>query len=107
MLAASAVTWFEIPSKDLARATRFYEDVLGIQLKPDAMGPKMKFSIFPADKGQPTGCVMQAEGYRPSADSTTPIRIDSRMSLPSTASGGPPRKRLTLSAMRISRTFQV
>jgi predicted enzyme related to lactoylglutathione lyase len=71
MLAASAVTWFEIPSKDLARATRFYEDVLGIQLKPDAMGPKMKFSIFPADKGQPTGCVMQADGYRPSADSTT------------------------------------
>ena len=43
-------------------------------------------------------------GSRPSADSTTPIRIDSRMSLPSTASGGPPRKRLTLSAMRISRT---
>src|SRR5262245_35315581 len=71
MLGTSAVTWFEIPSSDLARATRFYEDVLGVELKPDAMGPKMKFSIFPAEKGQPTGCVMQADGYRPSADSTT------------------------------------
>ncbi len=71
MLAASAITWFEIPSKDLDRATRFYEDVLGVKLKPDAMGPSAKFSIFPADKGQPTGCVMHADGYSPSADSTT------------------------------------
>jgi len=71
MLAASAITWFEIPSRDLDHATRFYEDVLGVQLKPDAMGPTMKFSIFPADKGQPTGCVMHADGYRPSAEGTT------------------------------------
>jgi predicted enzyme related to lactoylglutathione lyase len=71
MLAASAITWFEIPSKDLDRATRFYEDVLGVKLKPDAMSPTMKFSIFPADKGQPTGCVMHADSYRPSADGTT------------------------------------
>lgn len=70
MLGKSAVTWFEIPSANLDRATRFYETVLGIKLKPDAMGAT-KFSIFPVEKGQPTGCVMQAEGYRPSADSTT------------------------------------
>ena len=50
------------------------------------------------------GSTKMFSGSSPSADSTTPIRIDSRMSLPSTASGGPPRKRLTLSAMRISRT---
>ncbi len=72
MLAAtSAVTWFEIPSVNLDRATRFYEDVLGVKLKPDAMGPTMKFAIFPADKGQPTGCIMHADGYRPSAEGTT------------------------------------
>jgi hypothetical protein len=70
MLAPSAINWFEIPSKDLARATRFYENVLGVQLKPDTMGPT-KMSLFPADKGQPSGCVIHADGYRPSAESTT------------------------------------
>jgi uncharacterized protein len=70
MLGSSAITWFEIPSKDLDRATRFYEDVLGVQLKPDAMGP-MKMSLFPAEKGQPSGCVIHADGYRPGAESTT------------------------------------
>jgi len=66
----SAVTWFEIPSANLDRATRFYESVLGIKLKSDAMGP-MQMSVFPVDKGQPSGCVIHADGYRPSADSTT------------------------------------
>jgi predicted enzyme related to lactoylglutathione lyase len=66
--AGSAIAWFEIPSKDLDRATRFYEDVLDVKLKPDAMGP-MKMSLFPADKGQPSGCVIHADGYRPSAES--------------------------------------
>ncbi len=70
MLAASAINWFEIPSKDLERATRFYEDVLDVKLKPDTLGPT-KMSLFPADKGQPSGCVIYADGYRPSADSTT------------------------------------
>jgi predicted enzyme related to lactoylglutathione lyase len=66
----SAVTWFEIPSVKLDRATRFYEDVLGIKLVPDAMGP-FKMAIFPVDKGQPSGCVMFADGYRPNAEATT------------------------------------
>jgi predicted enzyme related to lactoylglutathione lyase len=35
MRAASAITWFEIPSKDLDRATRFYEDVHGAKAKYD------------------------------------------------------------------------
>src|SRR3954467_3790312 len=42
------------------------------------------------------------QGSRPSADSTTPIRFDSRISLPSTASGEPPRKRSKFPAIRIS-----
>ena len=44
---------------------------------------------------------------RPSADSTTPIRIDSRISLTTTATGGPPKKRLRLLFMRISRGEQL
>src|SRR3954469_6309910 len=38
---------------------------------------------------------MMFQGSRPSAASTTPTRIDSNTSFPITASGGPPRKRLT------------
>lgn len=70
MLAASAVNWFEIPSSDLSRATRFYETVLNVKLTRDSMGP-MQMAIFPAEKKQPTGCVIAADGYRPSAESTT------------------------------------
>jgi predicted enzyme related to lactoylglutathione lyase len=70
MLASSAVNWFEIPSRDLDRATRFYEGVLGVKLTPESIGPS-KLSLFPADKGQPSGCVIYADGYRPSAESTT------------------------------------
>jgi predicted enzyme related to lactoylglutathione lyase len=44
--------------------------VLGVQLKLDNIGPT-KMSLFPADKGQPSGCVIHADGYRPSAESTT------------------------------------
>ena len=69
-MASSVINWFEIPSKDLERATRFYEGVLGVKLTPDHLGPT-KISIFPAEKKQPTGCVIQADGYRPSAESTT------------------------------------
>lgn len=70
MLAASAVNWFEIPSVDLDRATHFYESVLGVKLMSDSMGP-VRMSVFPAEKRQPTGCVIAADGYRPRADSTT------------------------------------
>jgi predicted enzyme related to lactoylglutathione lyase len=70
MLASSAVNWFEIPSADFDRATHFYESVLGVKLMPDTMGP-MRMAIFPAEKKAPTGCVIAADGYRPSAHSTT------------------------------------
>jgi len=70
MLAASAVNWFEIPSTDLKRATRFYETVLDLKLLSDSMGP-VQMAVFPAEKKQPTGCVIAAEDYRPSANSTT------------------------------------
>jgi predicted enzyme related to lactoylglutathione lyase len=70
MLASSAVNWFEIPSADLKRATRFYETVLDQKLMSDSMGP-VKMSVFPAEKQHPSGCVIAADGYRPRADSTT------------------------------------
>ena len=65
-----AITAIQAGSADLKRATRFYETVLDQKLMPDSMGP-VQMAVFPADKKQPTGCVIAADGYRPSADSTT------------------------------------
>jgi predicted enzyme related to lactoylglutathione lyase len=70
MLASAAVNWFELPSADLDRATRFYETVLGVPLARESMGP-VKMAVFPAEKRQPTGCVIASQSHRPSADSTT------------------------------------
>ena len=64
-----ALTWFEIPAADLARATRFYETVLGRKLKPETMGPQ-SLAVF--DYAQPGvgGCVIRGEGFTPGASGT-------------------------------------
>lgn len=35
---ADAINWFEIPVRDLDRATRFYEAMLGKKLKRETLG---------------------------------------------------------------------
>jgi len=65
----SAISWFEIPSKDLERATKFYEKIFGISLIPMDM-PDIKMRMFPvedqmADIG---GAIVQSDGFHvPSA----------------------------------------
>ena len=41
-----AISWFEIPTADLDRATKFYETILGITLVPMDM-PNFKMRMFP------------------------------------------------------------
>lgn len=69
MLAKNVPAWFEIPAARLDRATRFYESVLGIELKHDDMGP-MQMAVFPHEQPNSTGAVVQAEGYAPAASGT-------------------------------------
>src|SRR5262245_32727564 len=69
MLQPTVPAWFEIPSADLPRAVRFYESVLGAKLASDQMGP-MTLAGFPHEKPQPTGALIKAEGYEPSATGT-------------------------------------
>jgi predicted enzyme related to lactoylglutathione lyase len=65
----SAISWFEIPSKDLDRATKFYEKIFGVSLIPMDM-PNIKMRMFPvedqmADIG---GAVVHSDGFHnPSA----------------------------------------
>jgi hypothetical protein len=65
----SAISWFEIPSTDLNRATKFYETIFGISLIPLDL-PNIKMRMFPVED-QITdigGAVVDSGGFhKPSA----------------------------------------
>ncbi len=61
-----ALTWFELPAADLARATRFYETVLQRPLRQEAMGP-MKMAVFAYQAPGVGGCVAAGPGLTPGA----------------------------------------
>jgi hypothetical protein len=62
----NAVTWFEIPVVDFARAVRFYEETFAIQLHHQQMfGQDMAF--FPADQAGVGGALVKGDGYVPGA----------------------------------------
>jgi len=47
---ASAITWFQIPASDPARAKTFYETICGFELQQMDAGPGMKMWGFHADR---------------------------------------------------------
>lgn len=60
----SAISWFEIPAKDLDRATKFYETLFDVKLIPMDMD-KIKMRMFPVkdmmnDVG---GAIVSAEDF--------------------------------------------
>lgn len=64
----NAINWFEIPVKNFDKAKKFYDTILGSELQVmEAMG--MKSAFFPADlqNGGIGGCIIQGNGYEPSA----------------------------------------
>jgi predicted enzyme related to lactoylglutathione lyase len=69
MLQPSVPAWFEVPARDLDRATRFYEAVLGARLLRGQMGP-MAMAVFPHEKLQASGALVRADGYEPAAQGT-------------------------------------
>ena len=65
----NSLNWFEIPVADMARATKFYETVFGIQMhQMDMMG--MKMAMFPQEdmNGKVSGALVQGPMHKPSAD---------------------------------------
>jgi len=65
----NAISWFEIPSTDLDRATAFYETIFGIKLIPLDM-PNIRMRMFPLDDmmTQVGGALVDSNGFhRPSA----------------------------------------
>ncbi|HLT82554.1 MAG TPA: VOC family protein [Cyclobacteriaceae bacterium] len=62
-----AVSWFEIPAKDLERAQKFYESIMGISMIPlDLENVRMR--MFPVDDPSAVaGALCESEGfYNPS-----------------------------------------
>lgn len=62
----NAISWFEIPCRDLDRAERFYNTLLATSLKRET-SPNGPMSIFPHDLQGAGGCLMAAK-HAPSAD---------------------------------------
>ena len=50
----SAITWFEIPTIDLARSQAFYERVLACKMRPEDMGPS-RGAVFPYEGDDAVG----------------------------------------------------
>ena len=61
--------WFEIPTKDISRAVRFYNRVLGLEMAAmDMMGCQM--AMFPCGTGGVGGALVQHSEQSPSATGT-------------------------------------
>lgn len=66
----SYISMFEIPATDISRAVNFYQTILDIKIeKMDVEG--MKMGILPYENQTVTGVIIQADGYKPSADGVT------------------------------------
>jgi uncharacterized protein len=65
------VGWFEVPVSDMARATTFYEALLGVKLEQHDMG-EMHMAWFPMAQGAmgSPGTLIKGEWYTPSHEGT-------------------------------------
>jgi predicted enzyme related to lactoylglutathione lyase len=71
----SPITWFELPTTDLARARAFYEDVLSVSLRQEVFGG-MPMAIFPYEGGV-GGALIQDTRSLPSRDGAI-VYLDTR-----------------------------
>lgn len=66
----SYISMFEIPATDISRAINFYQALLDIKIdKMEVEG--MQMGILPYEGQLVTGVIIQADGYKPSADGVT------------------------------------
>jgi predicted enzyme related to lactoylglutathione lyase len=68
MVFKNAISWFEIPTQDIARAQKFYETIFQIQMI-QADTPQIKMRMFPIENPMNIGgaIVYNAEFYKPSS----------------------------------------
>ena len=64
-----AISWFEIPANDFARAKAFYEAVLGRPIETMTMGPST-MGFLSSDPDQVSGAIVHGDGTAPSQSGT-------------------------------------
>ena len=70
----NAISWFEIGTTDLARATKFYETIFGVTLIPMDM-PNIKMRMFPLDDmmTQVGGALVDSGGFHKPSGTDGPL----------------------------------
>ena len=76
----SAITWFEIPTLNLAKSQAFYEIVLSCKLKVEPMGPSQG-AVFPYSGEGVGGALLCGPSALPPAAQGTLIYLDASPSL--------------------------
>lgn len=66
----SYISMFEIPATDISRAINFYQALLDIKIEKMDV-EDMQMGILPYEGQMVTGVIIQADGYKPSADGVT------------------------------------
>ncbi len=68
MIFKNAISWFEIPAADLARAQKFYETIFDIRMTILDM-PQLQMRLFPTETPEDIGGAICSSGdfYKPSS----------------------------------------
>lgn len=68
-IVVGAITWFEIPAREIDMATRFYEGALDTHLKREDFA-HMRLAMFPCSASGQRGCLAEGAGLEPSEHGT-------------------------------------
>ena len=64
---SNSINWFEIPTKDIERATKFYSAVFGITMEVQEMeGMPMAFFPYEPGSGKMSGALIKSDMHAPS-----------------------------------------
>jgi predicted enzyme related to lactoylglutathione lyase len=73
MSVKNAISWFEIPSTDLARAQKFYETIFSVTLIPMDM-PAIKMRMFPLEDMMGVGgAIVDSGGFHKPSTTDGPL----------------------------------
>lgn len=64
----NAINWFEIPTRDIGKAKRFYEQILAQRLQDDASVAGFKMAVFPSSQEGVGGAIAEFEQGVPNPD---------------------------------------